>query len=103
MRKELEAADHTIEGAQRHDRGLGKVPFVGLGQGMQRGEDQEAGVAIEQAFDGEVLLFAGELDAVFERLAEVFFALETQDVEEQRFVVADDQVVGTVFEALIDG
>jgi hypothetical protein len=50
----------------------------------------------------KVLLFAGELDAIFERLAEVFFALKAQDVEEQCLVVADDQTVRAVFEALVD-
>ncbi|MNL61633.1 hypothetical protein D3C87_1855820 [compost metagenome] len=41
----------------------------------------EPGVLAEQLFGAEVEVAAGEFDAVGERLAEVFFALEGEDVE----------------------
>ncbi|VVP52896.1 hypothetical protein PS874_05343 [Pseudomonas fluorescens] len=73
----FEAGDHAVQGAQRFDR---EVP--GQEGGLARwGVQAEAGVAVEQLVGGDVLLGAGEFDDVVEGLAELFFAVEGQDVE----------------------
>ncbi|MNR41094.1 hypothetical protein D3C85_1594410 [compost metagenome] len=57
----------------------------------------EAGVAVEQPVGGDVLFGAGEFDDVVEGLAELFFAVEGQDVEGQ-VGVEDVQLVAAVVE-----
>ncbi|MNR21291.1 hypothetical protein D3C85_1381840 [compost metagenome] len=89
----FEGGDHAVEGAQRFD-----LEVLGQeGELFRHGVQAELGLAVEQLVGGEVLFAAGEFDDVVERLAELFFAVEAQDVEGQ-VGVEDVQLVPAVVE-----
>ncbi len=74
----LEAIDHPIQAAQRLDLGHWQARVRRL---CRRRIEAKTGVLVEHLLGAEVLLAAGEFDAVGEGLAEVFFAFEGEDIE----------------------
>ncbi|MNO76814.1 hypothetical protein D3C76_678990 [compost metagenome] len=91
-RQALEGRDHPVQGAQRLDLDFfpGHHRHVG-----RRGVQAELRALTEQLLGAEVEGGGGELDAVAEGLAEVFFAAEGQDVE-VGVEVTDGELVAAV-------